>query len=49
MKWRVEDKWVPIEIEREAIGAKLSFQGEVLRIEGEEEEEEEGGFGSVTQ
>lgn len=46
MKWRVEDKWVPIEIEREAIGAKLSFQGEVLRIEGEEEE---GGFGSVTQ
>ena len=39
MKWRVEDKWVPIEIEREAIGAKLSFQGELLRIE-----EEEGGF-----
>lgn len=44
MKWRVEDKWVPIEIEREAIGAKLSFQGEVLRIEEEEDEEEEAGF-----
>ena len=39
MKWQVEDKWVPIEIEREAIGAKLSFRGELLRIE-----EEEGGF-----
>lgn len=44
MKWRVEDKWVPIEIEREAIGAKLSFQGELLRIEEEEDEEEEAGF-----